>query len=130
GTRSLPFGQMQVTLNLEHFPWPLDQFERFVTSQQLLVRGFSVRNRQSGLGTPLIAVSKKDEAEKFSRFVPASAFLRIEGGLSELEQGRCRASLELYYAFDTAAVEVGGHAVPLESDTTVALAYGLNQSFL
>jgi len=56
--------------------------------------------------------------------------LRLDGGLASLEQGTCRGSLELYSGYDASQIRVDGSAVPLETDTTVALAYGLNQSLL
>ena len=130
GTRRLPIGQLEMDFNHEHFPWPLAEFQSFVLGQQLFVRGLSVRNSQSGLGTPLVAVAKTDPRIKLARCIPATALLRLNGGLSDLAQGKCRGSLELYTGFDTTSVEVGDRSVPLETDTTVALAYGLNQSLL
>lgn len=130
GTRRLPVGQLELQFNHENFPWPMAEFQSFVLAQQLLVRGLSVRNSQSGLGAPLIAVSKTDPKIKLSRCVPATVLLRLNGGLLDLAQGKCRGSLELYSGYDTRTVQVGEHSVPLETDTTVALAYGLNQSLL
>jgi pimeloyl-ACP methyl ester carboxylesterase len=130
GTRRLPVGQIEMAFAPAGFPWPLNEFDRFILADQLLVRGLSVRNRQPGLGAPLVAVMKRDEKTGFARSVPATVLLRLHGGLSELAAGRCRGSLELHSAFDAATVQVGERAVPLEADTTVALAYGLNQSFI
>jgi hypothetical protein len=50
--------------------------------------------------------------------------------LPDLAQGRCRGSLELYSAFDATAVQVGERSVPLTTDTTISLAYALNQTLL
>lgn len=130
GTRRLPLGQLELEFTHENFPWPLADFQSFVLGQQLFVRGLSVRNSQSGLGTPLVAVGKLDPRIKLSRCVPATVLLRLNGGLSDLAQGKCRGSLELYSAYDTRTIQVGDRSVPLETDTTVALAYGLNQSLL
>jgi pimeloyl-ACP methyl ester carboxylesterase len=130
GTRRLPLGQLELEFTHERFPWPLADFQRFVLAQQLLVRGLSVRNSQSGLGAPLVAVAKTDPKIKLSRCIPATAFLRINGSLSDFAQGKCRGALELYSGFDTTTTQVGDRAVPLETDTTVALAYSLNQSLL
>jgi len=130
GNRALPIGQLEVNFVTNNFRWPLAEFERFLLSQQFLVRGFAVRNRQSGLGTPLIGVFKPDPKLGLSRSVPATVFLRLDGGLADLGQSKCRASLELYSGCDTSEIRVGDVSVPLESDTTVSLAYSLNQPLL
>ena len=130
GTRRLPFGEVQLDFTHEMFPWPIADFERFILAQQLLVRGLGVRNRQPGLGVPLVAVLKTEPSLNLSRPVPATVFLRLQGGLADLEAGRCRGALELYCPFNTNRVTIGARAVPLETDTTVSLAYGLNQSKL
>lgn len=130
GTRRLPVGQMEMKFEPGAFPWPLTEFDRFVVADHFLVRGLSVRNRQSGLGAPLVGVTTLDPATGLSRTVPATALLRFAGTLSDLAQGRTQGTLELYSALDANAVQVGSHSVPLESDTTVALAYTLNQSLL
>ena len=130
GTRHLPAGRLEVEFNSERFPWPLAKFDRFELSEQLLVRGFSVRNRQSGLGAPLVAVTKPDPGTELYRCLPATVLLRLNGGLADLTNGTGRASLELYSSFDTTTVQVGERSVPLETDTTVSLAYGLNQPLL
>jgi len=54
--------------------------------------------------------------------------LRLHGGLQDLEKGRCRGSLELYAAFQGHHPHRRGQAVPLARDTTIPVAYWLNQS--
>ena len=130
GTRRLPDGQMEVDFEQSGFPWPLKNFDQFILADHFVVRGLSMRNRQSGLGAPLLGVSKPDKVTKLSRGMPATVLLRPQGGLTELAQGRLRTSLELYSAFDTTSVQVKGHTVPLETDTTIATAYALNQSWV
>lgn len=130
GTRHLPTGTIEVEFNPSGFPWPLTIFKNFILADQFLVRGLSVRNIQSGLGTPLVAVAKPTEKIKMSRCTAATAFLRIEGGPADLARNQCRATLELYSPYTTNTVRVGSHTVPLETDTTASLAYALNQSFV
>lgn len=130
GTRRLPVGQLELAFKQENFPWPLTDFKSFVLAQELLVRGLTVRNSQSGLGAPLVAVAKTDPKIKLSRCIPATVLLRLNGGLSDLAEGKCHGSLELYSGYDTVTVQIGERSVPLETDTTVALAYGLNQALL
>jgi pimeloyl-ACP methyl ester carboxylesterase len=132
GTRELPVGQIEISFSQSGFPWPLEDFQDFILSDRFVVRGLSVRNRTPGLGTPLVAVSKPktNELAGLSRTVPATVLLRLSGRLADLAQGQVRGSLELYSTFEPATVAVGDRTVPLESDTTVPLAYSLNQSFV
>lgn len=129
GPRRLPTGQLDVEFKAIDFPWPLSDFDYFVAADHYVVRGLSVRNRQSGLGAPLVAVTKPDKNTKLPRVVPATAFLRLEGGLSELAKGG-RATLEVYSPFNGTTVQVGDQTIPLETDTTISMAYALNQSFV
>ena len=130
GARRLPAGQMEIELKQPGFPWSLTDFNEWIVADHFVVRGLSVRNRQHGLGATLIARTPPDSVTGLPRAVPATVLLRPEGGLQELAQGRMRASLELYSAFDASEVKVNDRSVPLETDTTVSVAYALNQSFV
>jgi pimeloyl-ACP methyl ester carboxylesterase len=130
GTRRLPFGQIEIRLERPGFPWPTSNFDQFAIADQFVVRGLSIRNRQPGLGTPLVGVTKPDQVTKLPRGFPLTVLLRLDGGLNELAQGNSRASLELYSAFDVPSVQVGDRTVPLETDTTISIAYALNQSWV
>jgi pimeloyl-ACP methyl ester carboxylesterase len=130
GVRNLPTGQIELKFNTNDFPYPLSLFDHFIIADQFIVRGLSVRDRQPGLGAPLVGVTEPDKAGRFSRSVPATVFLRLEGGLTNLAQGQIRGTLELHSPFDEAEVQVAGAPVPLETDTTIGLAYALNQSFI
>jgi pimeloyl-ACP methyl ester carboxylesterase len=130
GLRNLPIGQMELKFSTNDFPYPLSLFDHFIIADQFIVRGLSVRDRQPGLGAPLVGVTEPEKAGRFSRSVPATAFLRLEGGLTNLAQGQIRGTLELHSPFDEADVQVAGASVPLETDTTIGLAYTLNQSFV
>ena len=127
GTRHLPNGQIELELEQAGFPWHPEAFERFLLADHFVVRGLSVRNRQRGLGAPLIGVLRPQDDTQLSRAVPATVFLRLHGGLRDLASVHCRASLELYSSFGTTTLEVNGQTVPLETDTTVPMAYTLNQ---
>jgi pimeloyl-ACP methyl ester carboxylesterase len=92
------------------------------------VRGLSTRNRDSGLGAPLIAVTEKVGKFQEQLRAPATVFLRVSGGVHDWSAGKLTATLELYSAFDATQVEVNGQSVPLQSDTTAPIAQGLNNS--
>ena len=92
------------------------------------MRGLTRRNRDSGLGAPLIAVSKKVGKFQEQRRVPATVFLRVSGDVRAWSAGKMEATLELYSAYDATQLEVNGKPVPLQTDTTAPLAQGLNDS--
>jgi pimeloyl-ACP methyl ester carboxylesterase len=129
-TRHLAGGHMNIKFSQPGFPWDLSDFKEFVLADHFLVRGLSVRNRQTGLGAPLVAVTQINERTKLSRSMPATAFLRIEGSLADMGGDKCHGSLELYSPLVQETVQVGGYSLPLEADTTIPIAYSLNQSSL
>lgn len=122
--RKLPFGSISIVIDTSHFPWKMDEFEKFLPADQYAVRGVSVRNRMSGVGLPLIGVR-----EETGQAVPVTAVLRVEGDLADLAVGSERASLEIYSTKDTDTVlSKDGIAIPIESDLTTPLAYRMEGS--
>jgi pimeloyl-ACP methyl ester carboxylesterase len=130
GRRRLPVGEIELKLNLTNFPARLDEFDQILLADQFRVRGLSVRNREPGLGTPLVAVRRFDPALGVRRCSPATALLRLPGSLASVDAGTSVGSLELYSAFGTTTVAIGHAQVPLETDVTTHLAYVLNQSYI
>jgi pimeloyl-ACP methyl ester carboxylesterase len=108
---------------------------RFLPADDYSVWGLSVRLRDSGLGMPLVAhrllEGTNDPLARFRAgkdvYVPVTAFLRLGGGLAELEHGMC-ATLELHSSFDPPRIDVAGQKVPLESDFSTTLGLALNRS--
>jgi pimeloyl-ACP methyl ester carboxylesterase len=129
GRRQLPVGEIDVRLDSSAFPWSLDRFDRFLVADHFRVRGLSVRNREAGVGAPLIAFSQTDPNLRLQRATAATVFLRVQGSLAEVAAAKGSAALELYSAFETSAVRIGEAKVPLELDLTTPSAYVLNQSF-
>jgi pimeloyl-ACP methyl ester carboxylesterase len=123
GDRKLPFGTLSITLDDSHSPWKLDDFDRFEPSDKYKVRGVSVRNRNPGVGLPLVGIQKKS-----GQSLPLTAFLRLQGGLAALKTGANSASLEFYSALDSSTIEVNNRTVPLETDITTPLAYRMEGS--
>ena len=130
GVRQLPFGTIDLSLNARHFPVELDQVSKIVAADRLDIYGLSRRNRDAGLGVPLIAVGKKTAELPVKRSSPGTLFMRIEGSIGALENGSLQACMELYAPFDRTRVEIDGKSVPLESDLSAQLAYNLNQPVL
>jgi pimeloyl-ACP methyl ester carboxylesterase len=128
GPRQTPPGVVTVQFTQPGFPWSLDLIKEFYSADEFIVRGMSTRNRESGLGTPLIAVTKNVGKFQEQLRAPATAFLRVSGNVRDWSAGKLGATLELYAAFDAAQVEVNGKPVPLQTDTTAPIAQGLNDS--
>jgi hypothetical protein len=128
GTRQTPPGAVEVQFTQPGFPWDLNLIKEFYSADEFIVRGLSTRNRNSGLGAPLIAVT--DKVGKFQEQLhgPATVFLRVSGDVRDWSAGKLSATLELYSAFDATQVEVNGKPVPLQTDTTAPIAQGLNNS--
>jgi pimeloyl-ACP methyl ester carboxylesterase len=127
GTRTLPVGKIEITVNPEHFPWALDKFEKFEAADRYAVHGLSVRNRTNGIGMPVIAIRKALKDSIFgSQAIPASIFLKPDGKLQQLKSGNFKASLELYSSYEDAVINVNSINVPVETDTTTATAYKLS----
>jgi pimeloyl-ACP methyl ester carboxylesterase len=128
GLRRTPPGEVEVQFTQPGFPWNLDLIKEFYSADEFLVRGLSTRNRESGLGAPLIAVTKKVGKFQEQLHAPATVFLRVSGNVRDWSVGKLSATLELYATFDATQVEVNGKSVPLQTDTTAPIAQGLNNS--
>jgi pimeloyl-ACP methyl ester carboxylesterase len=128
GTRPLPIGRLPVTVATNSLPWPMDRFQQMLLADQYEIHGLSVRNRNPGLGVPIIAVGKLTTNSQLAMTAPVSAFLRLEGGVKELGAGNLRGSLELYSGYNATQLKVGDQPVPVAADLTAPMAYAMNQS--
>jgi pimeloyl-ACP methyl ester carboxylesterase len=130
GPRQLPPGRVEVRLDTNAFPFAMSRFENFLSADQFLVRGLSVRDCQSGLGAPLIGVGKHVDQSSMTRRLPATIFGRPNGDLKAWNAGQLSLSLELYSAYGSDSIKVDDATIPLETDLTAPLAHALNQSFV
>ena len=130
GDHKLPSGRIALESARIGFPWGDDLFSKLLPADAYAIRGLTLRTRDAGLGVPVVAVpERKREGKKWihalTSDVPATVFLRLKGGLHELDQGTLSGTLELYSSFDYSTVEVGKQKVPLEADLTTPLAHSL-----
>jgi pimeloyl-ACP methyl ester carboxylesterase len=131
----LPFGELVLTTDPANFFWSGYRFKRFIPVGEFVVRGFSNRYRQAGVGAPLAAelepVDSGPAAEAARKRipprtrVPVTAFLRIATPRRGIVEGTVQGKLELYAADQASTVAVGGRDAPLELEPTAALAYQL-----
>jgi triacylglycerol esterase/lipase EstA (alpha/beta hydrolase family) len=123
-------GRFGFTLDATKFHQDLATIEKFVSADRFTVQGFSRRNRDAGLGAPVIAIEKRPEGAPMFKSSPGTVFLRFNFSLFELGKGDGEATLELYSAFDNTQIEVGGNVMPLERDSTAQLAYQVDQPYV
>jgi pimeloyl-ACP methyl ester carboxylesterase len=126
--RRLPVGEIELRLAEGEVTSRLPTFEKVLLADQFRVRGLSVRNREPGLGAPLICVGPLHEEIGLRPSSPATVFLRGPASLAEIAAGNRVCALELHSAFDRATVAVGNRQVPLEIDLTTYRAYTLSQA--
>ena len=128
GRRPLLVGQVGLRVDAAALPWPLRSFQQFVMADAYTVRGLSFRNRQAGLGAPLIATALAGEVVPSQLAV--TVFLRVDGQLGEWSSAGLKGRLELYPGYPDASIALAGRRFPLEVDATAPLAYALNNPAL
>ena len=130
GRRALPVGEIELSISQTGLGSRLGEFHEILIADQFRVRGLSVRNREGGVGAPLICVGAETLDMGVRRSSPATALLRAPRSLAEVAAGQSSCALELYPSLETPTVQIGGAQVPLETDLTTYRAYTLNQAFI
>jgi pimeloyl-ACP methyl ester carboxylesterase len=126
----LPVGKFGFTLDTAKFPHDINDFEKFVSADQFKVKGFSLRNRDAGMGAPVIGVEKKREGAPMYRTFPGNLFLRVNCKVEDMADGTCAGTLGLYSTYDHVEIVVDNKKVPLERDLTTQLAYTIDQPYI
>ena len=126
----LPVGSFAFSVDASQFHQHLDQFEKFLSADTFGVRGVSRRNREAGMGAPIIAVEKKPAEAPMFRSSPGTLFLRFKCTLQEIDAGACNAALELHSVYNQTEITVDGQKIPLERDVTTQLAYTIGQPYV
>jgi pimeloyl-ACP methyl ester carboxylesterase len=130
----LPFGTLELQNRPEQFLWGGYRLIRFIPLIDYKVRGMKNRYRQAGLGVPLAAevepVDGPGAEEARKRIpprvkVPVTAFVHLSNIRERLDTGQVRGVIDLHAVDDATTVETEGIVVPLELDSTAALALGL-----
>jgi pimeloyl-ACP methyl ester carboxylesterase len=134
-TMQLPFGELEITFDRRELEWAGWRLGDFLPAAYFEVRGLRNRYRYPGIGAPLVATLEAPvegaEAERRRAHipqrlkVPVSGFLRIEDARRNITSSRLEARLELFTQDEAVEVEVEGEEVPLEFETSSALAYTL-----
>ena len=135
GTRPLPFGSLEISLDPKSLLWSGYKMSRFISTGEFKVRGLLNRYRQAGIGLPLAAelepAGEGPEAEAARKRippkvkVPVTALIRIDDVSATLASGKVPGQVEIYTAEAATTVDLGGRRMPLEYDPSAALAYQL-----
>lgn len=138
---SYPFhlGTLELTMDPKGFHYADRRLGEFVPAAQLEVRGLRNRYRRAGIGAPFIARPIKEEGVTLpltsarvveALRIPITVFIRYQDLDHGLRTGQLRGRVEIYNELAALDVEIAGRRVPLEYETTSALAYSLQYSKL
>jgi pimeloyl-ACP methyl ester carboxylesterase len=131
GQFPLPFGSIDITYDAAGAHWGDQALSDFAPADELRIEGLQARYRRPGIGASLVADATPQVQEKGfpvepNLKVPVTALLRMDVSQSDLTLGHLRGSIEIHPAFEPSDVMIGGQAVPLETDTSTAFAFGLS----
>ncbi|MDJ0865382.1 MAG: alpha/beta fold hydrolase [Myxococcota bacterium] len=138
---SYPFhlGTIELRIDEESLYWADHRLTGFVSAAELDVRGLRNRYRRTGIGAPFVArlepvegLTVQNENARLADdvAVPVTFFLRLQRPREALRAGRWEGTLETFVEEAATHVEVAGRRVPLEFETSSALAYTLEGSRL
>ena len=131
GKFKLPFGELTVSFNERDLIWGDFRMKDFVPAADIEVRGLRNRYRTPGIGAALAASLEPLEASPPSMRIPprlkipVTAFLRLENPRAALASGKLRGELEFYTQDSARTLKIEGVEVPIEYETTSALALSL-----
>ena len=136
GTFKLPFGELTVTFNDADLIWADYRMKDFIPAADVEVRGLRNRYRTPGIGAPLAAsiepigatTTKQDAYIPLRLKIPVTAFLRLEDPRGALTSGKLKGELEFYTPDSARSIKVNGVEVPIEFETSSALALQLEGS--
>src|SRR5262245_1164604 len=134
GTFELPFGPIEVAFDQAALRIGERELHDFTPADQLEVRGLATRYRSAGLGVALAASTRPiDPTVPIGDMigprvkVPLTALLRIPDARRALVEGRpLTSTLDLHLSWDGESVSIDGEKVPLENESTAALALSLS----
>jgi len=133
GTFRLPFGELTVTFNEADLIWAGFRLKDFIPAADVEVRGLRNRYRTPGIGAALAASIEPVEGATSKQSVyipprlkiPVTAFLRLDDPRGALKSGKLSGTLEFYTPDSARSFKIDGVDVPIEFETTSALALGL-----
>ncbi len=132
-------GTLELSVDESGLEWGDRRLDHFVSAAELEVRGLRNRFRRPGIGAPFVAEAVSVPGRTLDATsarviegvkVPVTFVIRYEDARAGLRSGKLRGTLGDYTERAATEIEIGGQMVPLEYETTTALAYGLEGSQL
>ena len=127
----LPFGTLELSQDAAGFLHGRSQLTDFVPLAAFKVRGLRNRYRQPGLGAAVAANASRTGDDRLDRWlpvrgkVPVTLVLRFDNPRQGMAERAMRATIELHDALADPNIQIDDQELPLETDFTAALAYGL-----
>jgi pimeloyl-ACP methyl ester carboxylesterase len=134
GVYQLPFGSVELEMADGEFLWAGHRLQNFVSAADLAVHGLRNRYRRTGLGAPLSAeIGPHEGRAPPERFlpglrVPATLIFRFDDPRQALVSGKVRGVGEIATPSERTYVYIDGRRVPIEFETTSAMAATLAKS--
>lgn len=130
GTYELPFGWVSVTADPSALEWHNRRIVALTPVDEIEIRGLTNRYYHAGIGATLAASTEPIVAERGMQVaprmkLPVTALLRLDAPRQQLARKQLRAEFGLYHTADVTTVTIAGRRVPLTTDETAVLAYGL-----
>jgi pimeloyl-ACP methyl ester carboxylesterase len=121
---------VNVRLGKTTVDWNAEEVEELLPADEFVLRGFSVRDRRSGIGAPLIVSQKATNNYHLARRYPATLVLRAPIAREVWCGTNMTVDVELHSSFAVQSIEVGDRRIPLEADTTAPLAHAMNENWV
>ena len=135
GSIDLPFGRLVVAFDQSQLVWQGRRMTGFAPIADFDVFGLQAHYREPGIGAPLAAALAPLEREsqpgdllRAELTLPVTAVLRAPRKRAALAWPPLAATLEIHVPDVAESIDVGGRAVPLETEPTAVLAYSLADS--
>jgi|GEM_PF-530675 len=132
GQYRLPFGQLNIAFDEAERRWGTRLMGDFRWAGAFELEGLNNRYRRPGIGAAVAARTKIPEGEfdfvEKAAWVPATILLRIDHPREQLATSEIDATFEIHSAAERQSLSIGGRELPLETDSSVALAATLQQS--
>jgi len=132
-------GPVRVADQTWTLPWPADEFDRFELAHRYRVSDIENPSHHDGLGVPLVAFRARRNAEAPARedsflpnlpsqVTPATICVRFHGSIVAAVRNRTSeitADLAVIDPIMVGSIQIEGRAVPIETDLTTPLAFGI-----
>ena len=136
-TLAMTFGSLDLRVDESGFDYAGYRLTKFISVEDFKIHGLRNHYRKPGIGAALSASADGDEEPNGDDVdqwllpgfkVPVTMLMRFDRPRQALDEGKLAAVIEVHDADVNPSTSVEGWSVPLESDPSATLAYGLDGS--